>query len=422
MEYLLFFNTINGATNGDKQLATDCMNCERSIRNMLFENEKIGSWDDGFEEAVLTDEQIEEKYAKGEVRIVTEQARYPLNTIKGLVESSDYELNPDFQRRHRWDYEKKSKLIESFIINVPIPPIFLYENEYSHYEVMDGLQRLTAIEEFYSDKYALIGLQQWSELNGRKYSQLPEKIRKGIDRRYISSIILLQETAKTIEKAAEIKQLVFQRINSGGVKLEPQESRNALLDGPMNHLCLQLSSNTYLRKLLLIDESDLEGNKLYSAMTDVEYVLRFFAMRQLEGYTKRKLQDYFDYYLSKANGYDSVLLERLGNLFKNTIKLAFDIFGEQAFFMFRAREVNGITNWNWYQRATTTIYDPMMQVLSSLVDYSDQLIEQKERIKTDIMDFYKSNYEDFEGRNNNKADIEKRISLIKEFFERYISR
>ena len=120
-----------------------------------------------------TDEEINEKYLKGEVRIVTEQARYPLSTIKDMFNGKDYILNPDFQRRLRWDRIKQSKLIESFIINVPIPPIFLYEKDYSVYEVMDGLQRITAIKEFYEDKYALEGLEIWPELNSKKYSSLP---------------------------------------------------------------------------------------------------------------------------------------------------------------------------------------------------------------------------------------------------------
>ena len=103
---------------------------------------------------IVSDEKINEKYATGDVRIITEQARYPLNSIVTMVESEDYELDPEFQRRHRWDTVQKSKLIESFIMNVPIPPIFLYEDRYSHYQVMDGLQRLTAIFEFYRDKFS----------------------------------------------------------------------------------------------------------------------------------------------------------------------------------------------------------------------------------------------------------------------------
>lgn len=140
---------------------------------MLFDGEKI-TWEKKVQrEPQISDEEINKKYLAGEVRIVTEQARYPLDTIMGMIDSGKYELMPSFQRRHRWSTVKKSRLIESFIMNVPIPPIFLYENEYSHYEVMDGLQRMTTIYEFYQDKFALKGLEQWAELNG-KYGEIKE--------------------------------------------------------------------------------------------------------------------------------------------------------------------------------------------------------------------------------------------------------
>src|SRR5208337_1398120 len=208
----------------------------------LLPNERIDYPDEqAYSPGDQRDDLINQKYIKGDVRIVTEQARYPLNTIASMVESEDYKLNPEFQRRHRWDTDKRSRLIESFIMNVPIPPIFLYEDRYSHYEVMDGLQRLTAIYEFYKDRLVLEGLEEWPELNGRSYSSLPEQLRRGVDRRYLSSVILLQETAKDPTEAQRLKQMVFERINSGGVKLEPQESRNAIYDGPLNRLCIKLA-------------------------------------------------------------------------------------------------------------------------------------------------------------------------------------
>lgn len=162
--------------------------------------------------------------------------------------------DPEFQRRHRWNDQRRSRLIESFIINVPIPPIFLYEDRYGHYEVMDGLQRLTAIRDFYRGAFALEGLKEWPSINGRHYSDLPEQIRKGMDRRYLSSIILLQKTAKTQEEAARLKRLVFERINSGGEKLTHQESRNAVNAGPMNDLCMRLSRNVHLCRTWRIPE------------------------------------------------------------------------------------------------------------------------------------------------------------------------
>ncbi|MGR5961291.1 DUF262 domain-containing protein [Bacillus cereus] len=115
---------------------------------------------------------------KGDVRIVTEQGRFQLTTVPSIIANEDYILDPEFQRRHRWSIEKKSKLIESFIMNVPIPPIFLYEIDFSIYEVMDGLQRLTAINDFYNNNFALKGLEEWPELNGLLYSQLPSQVKK----------------------------------------------------------------------------------------------------------------------------------------------------------------------------------------------------------------------------------------------------
>ena len=97
-------------------------------------------------------------------------------------------------------------------MNVPIPPIFLYEIEYSIYEVMDGQQRLTAIYDFYKGKFNLEELEYWRELNGRNYQNLPDQVRRGIDRRYLSSIVLLQETAKSQEEAEYLKQIVFERV------------------------------------------------------------------------------------------------------------------------------------------------------------------------------------------------------------------
>ena len=164
---------------------------------------------------IMSDEDINAKYKRGEIRIVTEQARYPVKSIKIMLDGDDYKLNPEYQRRKRWDNGRKSRLIESFIMNVPLPPIFLYEYDYSKFEVMDGLQRLTSIYDFYSGKFSLEGLEYWKELEGKKYKELPQEVQRGIDRRYISSIVLLEETAKTEEEAEELKQW-WRKINTTG--------------------------------------------------------------------------------------------------------------------------------------------------------------------------------------------------------------
>lgn len=366
-----------------------------------------------------SDSQINSKYVAGETRIVTEQARYPLNTIAGMVDSDDYELNPDFQRRHRWSPEKQSRLIESFIMNVPVPPIFLYEDQYSHYEVMDGLQRLTAISSFYKNELSLTGLTEWAELNGRAYSQLPDKIRRGVDRRYLSSIILLQETAKTAEEAERLKQLVFERINSGGVALKEQETRNAIYNGRLNQLCITLSRNVYLCKMWGIPEptqAELEGNvplalednNYYRTMFDVELVLRFFAHRQRRRIGTGALRTYLDSYLKQGNLFQESTLSDLQALFERTVKLVYDVLGEGAFWLWRYRH----NKWGWLERPTTTAYDAIMFVFSQNL-YREPLLRSKtDAFQQAIPGFFERYVDSFDARMTNMRNLRERDALV----------
>lgn len=376
----------------------------------------------------LVDEAINEKYVRGEIRIVTESARYPLNTIAAMAEDSAYRLAPEYQRRHRWKPDQQSRLIESLIMNVPIPPIFLYEYDYSKYEVMDGLQRLTAIHDFYRDLFPLTGLSQWPELEGRTYSALPGKIREGIDRRYLSSVILLKETAKNEDDALRLKQMVFERLNSGGTKLTSQETRNAIFDGELNRLCIRLSRNTALCRLWglpLPDERELLGdgtpsderreNDDFRRMNDVELVLRFFAFRQKSKLHKSTvpLSDYLDAYLRHGNAFPKHTLVGLEQLFVATIELVNDAFGERAFWLYRQRRGE---RWSWFERPTTTIYDALMAVVSRHLDRSGEIRGKAEQLQEGIETFYKANYDTFEGRNVNPTALSAREEALEKFF------
>ncbi len=330
------------------------------------------------ERVIMSDDEINAKYKRGEIRIVTEQARYPIKSIKDMLKSGDYKLNPEYQRRKRWGNDKKSRLIESFIMNVPLPPIFLYEYEYAKFEVMDGLQRLTSIEDFYNGKFALEGLEYWTELEGKKYEELPKEIKSGIDRRYISSIILLEETAKTEEEAEKLKQIVFERLNSGGENLTGQETRNALYNGKFNKLCINLSTNTYLREMWDIPTNnnidELLKNDMYKKMEDVELVLRFFAYRHLDKIKSYPISYFLDEYLKQANIFSDTTVKELENSFILTLETAYEIFGESAFHLPEYGRNRFISS--------KTVYDPLMQSIWNNIQYRELLIKHKEKIIT----------------------------------------
>ncbi|WP_438013265.1 DUF262 domain-containing protein [Psychrobacter raelei] len=366
----------------------------------------------------MTDEEINAKYKRGEVRIVTEQARYPVKSIKLMLDSGDYLLNPEYQRRKRWDNGKKSRLIESFIMNVPLPPVFLYEYDYSKYEVMDGLQRLTTIYDFYSGNFTLEGLGYWKELEGKKYADLPEEVQKGIDRRYISSIVLLEETAKTPEEAEELKQIVFERLNSGGEKLTPQETRNALYNGPFNQLCIKLSKNEKFRKMWNIplegdSEEKLLRSEAYRKMDDVELVLRFFAYRFLDEMSGT-VETFLDDYLKQANTFSEKTNQELERLFNDVVDIAYALFNETAFIApVYERQVH---------KPQKTIYDPLMQSIAKHTESKDKLLLAAESIKNEK---YSSpitvNGEKlFDGRNTVPSIVKLRIEYFDNLIKPYL--
>lgn len=360
----------------------------------------------------MSDEEINAKYKRGEIRIVTEQARYPVKSIKSMIDGDDYKLNPEYQRRKRWDNGRKSRLIESFIMNVPLPPIFLYEYDYSKFEVMDGLQRLTSIYDYYSGNFALEDLEYWKELEGMKYNELPEEVQKGIDRRYVSSIVLLEETAKTEKEAEELKQIVFERLNSGGEKLTPQETRNALYNGKFNQLCLRLSKNEKFRKMWKIPlesggESELLTSEAYRKMEDVQLVLRFFSYRFIDKLTG-SIEDFLDEYLKQANKFSDETITNLESLFNESIDTIYNIFGEDAFLS------------PTYERKVTkpqkTIYDPLMQAVALNIDIKDMLLQHASEIKDEK--FSKMYIDEdnrikfFDGRDNTVPSVIKRIDYF----------
>ncbi|MGC5171210.1 DUF262 domain-containing protein [Microbacterium sp. DT81.1] len=387
----------------------------------------------------LTDHEINRKYERGEIRIVTEQGRYPLDSISNMLSGKNYKLDPDYQRRRRWDVTQKSRLIESFIMNVPVPPVFLYEWDFNQYEVMDGLQRMTAVREFYEDAFALTGLEYWQELEGRRYADLPSRIKAGIDRRYVSSIILLRETSHGDEDPEQLKRFVFGRINTGGVKLTDQELRNALYDGPMNRLCKELSAWPALRamwgipqnveelmdagEVIIPDESMLDFEvesggqvdpvpRIYREMADVELVLRFFANRQRMLLYRDNLRDYLDEYLKAANKYEEHTLSELRVTFEETMNLALDLFGDHAF----QRRANR----KWRTVPSLSIYDALTNVLSRLLPSSDKLRANRQSILDHLDEFYEQNARKFNLRGQTRTDLMDREILFEGFLRSFI--
>lgn len=348
------------------------------------------------ESTIFKEEEIIEKYKNGENRIVTEQARYPLINLNEIFEEN-YNLKPEYQRKFVWDTVRKSRLIESFIINIPIPPIFLYEIEYSKYEVMDGQQRVNTILDYYNDKFSLSGLEIWKELNGKKYSELPKDIKAGIDRRYLSAIILLKESSKDIFSEQKMKQFVFERLNTGGLRLENQEIRNALYPSKFNDLIIKLSENKIFKKLFDIGEERMEN---------YEMVLRFFTYKSAcyLGISK-STKELLDTYTRIAQKFNSKQVNELKELFENTIKFVYECFGEKAFY-------------NLNRNPEKMFYDALMIASAIyLENHNFKYTKIEKTINDKKISLINENKEFFNGKQTSIKNVQIRVKLILELLE-----
>jgi hypothetical protein len=214
--------------------------------------------------------------------VKTQHVEYDLDTLVKRIERNSIKLDPEYQRRHRWSPETSSRLIESLILNIPIPVIFLSQDvdvdeevgeSTSRYTVIDGQQRLTAIFEFMKNKLALSGLETLSELNGSFYKDLPPFLIRRLEERTIKCLRI----DSTVD--AQVKFDIFERLNTGSVKLESQELRNATARGPFNDAIKEWAKLPQFRTLIQVDAKDPFSSPKVQKMEDVELVLRFFALK-----------------------------------------------------------------------------------------------------------------------------------------------
>jgi hypothetical protein len=238
----------------------------------------------------------DEFFAKNAFRIVYQTNNFFLPQVRDLIDKGEIlNLRPEYQRRLRWTSVQKSKLVESLLLNIPVPPVFLYESDAARYEVMDGQQRLNAVREFIAGDFALSGLTVLKPLNGLRYSRCPPRIKRALDRGTLSAVVLLLESEKDATTGqltlTDIRRFIFDRLNTGGTKLNPQEIRNALNPGIFNRMILDLTRHSLFTRIFDIppyseaDPNDYyenparQKNSLYSTMGDCQLVVRYFALR-----------------------------------------------------------------------------------------------------------------------------------------------
>ncbi|PDS22775.1 DUF262 domain-containing protein [Flavobacterium branchiophilum] len=267
---------------------------------------------------------------------------YPFETLVDRVSKGKLVLDPEFQRKYKWDKdgnERASKFIESCLMRIPLPACYFAEKEDNSQEVIDGVQRITTILNFFNDKFALEGLSIFTELEGKKFSELGD-LKSELETTTIRCIVLRKDNRK------ELVNEIFARLNQGAVELTPQEIRHAVYPGNFDNL-LQKLSNIEIIKNFKQGES---GTQIKDGREAEELVLRFFALNNSLDDYDNKLTKYLDTYMkSKINAEMTEIVE-LESLFISTLTKCTTIF-----------EINTFVNPNKQQpRQSVALYDLLM--------------------------------------------------------------
>ncbi|MBV8388666.1 MAG: DUF262 domain-containing protein [Mucilaginibacter sp.] len=205
-------------------------------------------------------------------RLNTETYDFTVSTLIDYL-NDRHILIPEFQRGYVWNRAQASRLIESLIINCPIPVIFLSQNSDETLAVIDGNQRLNSIKLFLSNDFDLRGLTAYPELEGYRFIDLDPRFQRHIQNRTIRCIVILKDTHP------QIKFDVFERLNTGSVKLNSHELRHGINSGTLMELLETLGNNSLFKDLTL--------TKNDKRMKADELVLRFFAFSEnWRNYTK----------------------------------------------------------------------------------------------------------------------------------------
>ncbi|HDR2408772.1 MULTISPECIES: DUF262 domain-containing protein [Enterobacter cloacae complex] len=254
-----------------------------------------------------------------------------LDTVLRRIKTKTIVLSPDFQREEVWDHKRKSQLIESMILRIPLPMFYVAEDNAGVWEVVDGLQRLSTIRDFVlgddedGKGFKLQYLEFLSEsLDKCTYFQLEKNPKSA---RVVNNIMETELSFTIIEPGTpeNVKRNIFRRINTGGMRLSEQEIRNALYQGRATKLLKEMVSNPYYLK---VTGGTVKDNR----MAGRELILRFVAFNLFH---RKKYAGDIDSFLSDAmmtlNENLNISTKDIIQDFETGLIRAYEIFGLHSF-------------------------------------------------------------------------------------------
>jgi uncharacterized protein with ParB-like and HNH nuclease domain len=309
-------------------------------------------------------------------------ADYSFRELVNLYDDNDL-VKPELQRKYVWEKAEASRFIDSILLGLPIPSIFLAKTEDHKLLIIDGYQRLMTVNDFikgiWSGDNSVFSLSKIpgkinSRWKGKSFNQLTETEQRTIKTTTIHAIIFQQKAPKDDDTSLY---QIFERINTSGKTLMPQEIRNCVYQGNLNSLLFRLNKHENWRTMF----GDMKED---SRMRDLEFILRFFALKTDSILNAEKgnisLKKHLNEFMgTKANNSHEFIIN-LENDFNSTIDLIFQRFGDVAFYNVQGSDLKTIR-----RRFYPTVFDSIMIATSIAISRGVDFTKTSEQNRLEML-------------------------------------
>lgn len=284
----------------------------------------------------FADIETEDESDDGETSVVYDIASYPSDfTLAGIAQmwkDQDIEI-PDFQREFVWTVQQSSLLIDSFLCGLPVPAVFFYIDEKNKNLVIDGQQRILSVVFFMEGYFGhestqgkrqvfrLSGLDEKSPFRNKRFVDLDEA-----DQRKLKQAVLRAVNIRQLGPVGESTSAyhIFERLNTGGTPLKPQEIRNCVFRGSLSTKLKEANKDTNWRLIL-------GKNALDKHQKDVEILLRVFALvGAVENYEK-PMKEFLNKAMKRHESGETAKVQNFFNVFPKVTKMVASALGEKPF-------------------------------------------------------------------------------------------
>ena len=340
---------------------------------------------------------IEHPFNPEKISIATKSPTVDL--IVSRIEEKEIDLEPDFQREQMWSHLRKSRLIESLLLRIPIPAFYVAADDEDHWKVVDGIQRLSSINSYINNAFMLRKLEYLGDFERKLYKDLPRAMQRRIKETELVVNVISPSTP------VEVMFNIFLRINTGGVPLNPQEIRNALTPPHVR---------TYLKKLAQSDEFlKATGYSIRpNRMADRECVLRFIAfyIDHWSSYStgNSDLNAYLTDAMRKVSEITPKERSRLAEAFKRAMDAGFRIFGQDTFRRRGSSSRRSAVNKALLETWGVALANCSREEIAILVSNQDTIRKESVRLMSEDDDFIAA----ISYSTGNQKRVEKRFSAV----------